>query len=230
MFDYLKAPVGQDGGLLNNLDASVRDSASAMKKLIVKLNNQYGKILAESGDESLQALGAEITKNGGAYLKQVFSAMKNKAFEPDKKFLDKAKTYFKDKVIPRSEEYSRIVADKMAKDNVSRAEAVDFVTDSILGDLKNTLIQSNRNPESLFRTVTRTFKISTPETKLAVDGLLEAGVPIQDLMKSTLKTEADAVVGAYLTPIKSYQDAVVDTVMTATKQVYQKPKFTNVDK
>ena len=32
MFDYLKAPVGQDGGLLNNLDASVRDSASAMKK------------------------------------------------------------------------------------------------------------------------------------------------------------------------------------------------------
>jgi hypothetical protein len=225
MFDYLKAPVGQDGGLLDNLDVSVRDSASAMKKLIVKLNNQYGKILAESGDESLQALGAEITKNGGAYLKQVFSAMKNKAFEPDKKFLDKAKTYFKDKVIPRSEEYSRIVADKMAKDNVSRTEAVDFVTDSILGDLKNTLIQSNRNPESLFRTVTRTFKISTPETKLAVDGLLEAGVPIQDLMKSTLKTEADAVVGAYLTPIKSYQDAVVDTVMTATKQIYKKDFF-----
>ena len=43
MFDYLKAPVGMDKGLLNNLDESVRDSALSMKNLIVKLNNQYGK-------------------------------------------------------------------------------------------------------------------------------------------------------------------------------------------
>jgi hypothetical protein len=225
MFDYLKAPVGMDKGLLNNLDESVRESASALKNLVVKLNNQYGRILADSGDKSLEALAAEITKNGGAYLKQTFSAMKNKAFEPNEEFLKKATKYFKEKVIPRSDEYSRIVTDKMAKDNISRSEAVDFVADSILGDLKNTLIQSNRSPESLFRTVTQTFKIPTAEAKLGVDSLLEAGVPIQDLMRSTLKTEADAIIGAYLTPTKSYQDAVVDTVMTATKQIYQKDFF-----
>ena len=231
MFDYLKAPVGFDEGLLKNLDVSVRDSAKAMKNLVVKLNNKYGKILMESGDESLEALGFEITKNGGAYLKQTFSAMKNKAFQPNEELLKKAKNYFKTNVIPRSDEYKKIVSETMAKKGINKTEAVDFVTDSILGDLQRTLIQSNRSPEGLFRAVTRAFKIPITEAResaeklLSLDGLLEAGVPLQNLMRSTIKTDADAIVGAFLSPTKSYQDAVVDTVLTTTKQIYKKDFF-----
>ena len=46
-----------------------------------KIGKGYGRLLSESSDDALQNLGASITANGGAYLKQVFSIMKNKAYD-----------------------------------------------------------------------------------------------------------------------------------------------------
>lgn len=225
MFDYIKAKPGQDAGLLNNLDPSIRDSAKSLKNLLIRLNKKYGKMLSESNDKSLEELGFFITKNGGAYLKQVFSAMKNKSYEFDKTLVDKAKTFFKEKTIPKVDEYKRLIDVEMQSKNISREEATNFVTDGIISNLQNTLLTSNRNPESLFRTVTRTFAIPTKDTKVGVDALLESGVRIQDLMKDTIKSDADAVIGAFLTPVKSWQEAVVDTALTTTKQVYKKDFF-----
>mgnify|MGYP003134449470 CR=1 FL=1 len=225
MFDYIRAKPGEDLGLLNNLDESVRESAKSLKDLLIKLNKKYGKMLSESGDKSLEELGFFITKNGGAYLKQVFSAMKNKSYEFDKGLINKAKSFFKEKTIPKVDEYKRLIDAEMQSKNISRAEATDFVTDSIISDLQNTLLTSNRNPESLFRTVTRAFAIPTKEAKIGVDALLESGVRIQDLMKDTIKSDADAIIGAFLKPVKSWQEAVVDTALTTSKQVYKKDFF-----
>jgi len=225
MFDYLNAKPGEDIGLLNNLDKSVQDSAKSMKKILIDLNKRYGKILSESDNKSLQELGFFINKNGGAYLKQVFSAMKNKSFEYNKDTVKRAKKFFKDYTIPKVEEYRRLIDSTMISKNISREEATDFVTDSIISDLQTTLLTSNRNPESLFRTVTRKFAIPTKDTLVDVNGLLEAGVPIQDLMRQSIKNDYDAVVKGFLTPTKSWQEAIVDTVLTTSKQVYKKDFF-----
>ena len=56
-----------------------------------KLGKQYGRLLSETPGsgvfaEGTRDLGAQIVANGGAYLKQVFSAFKNKSykFDPEK--------------------------------------------------------------------------------------------------------------------------------------------------
>jgi len=51
--------------------------------------------LSENKDEALADLGATIVGNGGAYLKQVFSVMKNKAYKFDVDKVDGARTFFK---------------------------------------------------------------------------------------------------------------------------------------
>ena len=52
----------------------------------MNLGLKYGKLLFDNPDEAIRDFGATIVENGGAYLKQVYSVMKNKAydFDPEK--------------------------------------------------------------------------------------------------------------------------------------------------
>ena len=60
-----------------------------------KLGKDYGRLLSESADEGTRDLGSQIIANGGAYLKQVFSAFKNKNYKFDPEKIKGAQKFFK---------------------------------------------------------------------------------------------------------------------------------------
>ena len=74
-----------------------------------KLGKQYGRLLGE--DNATADLGAQIVANGGAYLKQVFSAFKNKAYQFNPEKIKGAKEFFKKEVIMKDESLRSLVDD-----------------------------------------------------------------------------------------------------------------------
>ena len=66
-------------------------NAKELKTRINDLSLKYGKLLFNNPDEAIQSFGATIIENGGAYLKQVFSVMKNKAYKFDAPIDEKGK-------------------------------------------------------------------------------------------------------------------------------------------
>jgi len=79
---------------LNKLPKETQKNAKALKENINELGLKYGKLLSQNSDEALADLGATIVGNGGAYLKQVFSVMKNKAYEFDAQKVAGAREFF----------------------------------------------------------------------------------------------------------------------------------------
>ena len=115
IFNYLQAS-GQDAkNIFDQLpNQAIKRSARRLKALMKNLGKQYGRLLSESPDEATRDLGAQIIANGGAYLKQVFSAFKNKAYKFDPEKIKGAKNYFKNKVVSRNEDILKEV-DTFAK-------------------------------------------------------------------------------------------------------------------
>ena len=118
-----------------------------------------------------------------------------------------------------------------------------MLADSTMSDLKNSLIKSNRNPESLFRLIAGTFKIKDKSSLLdtaketvkkgkevsvltSEGKLIQAGGDLQTVMKKVLDAEDAEVVGkAFLEPLKDYRAAVTDTFLQTAKNVQQKEFF-----
>jgi hypothetical protein len=124
-----------------------------------------------------------------------------------------------------------------------RNEAIELFADTTMSDLQKSLLQSNRDPESLFTLISKSFKITdtgklrdvarqtTKEGKdvsvLTSEGkLIRAGGSLQDVMKKVLDAEgAEAVGRAFLEPLKDYRAAVTDTFIQTAKNVYKKEFF-----
>mgnify|MGYP003636218319 FL=1 len=86
--------------------------------------------------------------------------MKNKAYEFDSQKVAGAKEFFKKTTVPKLESSQPEIVTNLMKDkNIGRAEAVDLLADNTMAQLKKSLIESNRSPESLFGLVANTFKI-----------------------------------------------------------------------
>jgi len=89
--------------ILNKLPKNTQKNAKELKKNINNLSLRYGKLLSENTDDALKDLGASIVESGGAYLKQVFSVMKNKAYTFNPQKVNKAKDFFKKFTVPKIE-------------------------------------------------------------------------------------------------------------------------------
>jgi len=229
---------------LNKLPKETQKNAKELKKSINELGLKYGKLLSENKDEALADLGATIVGNGGAYLKQVFSVMKNKAYKFDAQKVDGAKTFFKKTTVPKIESSQPEIITNLMKDkNIGRAEAIDLLADNSMAQLQKSLIQSNRSPESLFGLVANTFKIGKKgqlldiTRKVLKDGkevevftstgkLIKAGGDMPTIMKKVMDDESlEKVSKAFLEPLKDYRAAITDTFIQTAKQVYKKEFF-----
>ena len=229
---------------LNKLPKETQKNAKELKKQINDLGLNYGKLLSQNPDEALADLGATIVGNGGAYLKQVFSVMKNKAYKFDVDKVDGARTFFKKTTIPKIESSQPEIITNLMKDkNIGRTEAIDLLADNSMAQLQKSLIQSNRSPETLFRLVANTFKIGKKgqlldiTKKVLKDGkevevftstgkLIKAGGDMPTIMKKVMDDESlEKVTGAFLEPLKDYRAAITDTFIQTAKQVYKKEFF-----
>ena len=230
--------------ILNKLPKNTQKNAKELKKRINDLSLRYGKLLSENSDDALKDLGASIIDSGGAYLKQVFSVMKNKAYSFNPQKVNKAKDFFKKFTVPKIESSQpKLISDLMQKKSISRQEAVDLLADNTMTQLQKSLIESNRSPESLFQLVANTFKISKKGELLDITkkvlkegkevevftsqgALIKAGGSVPDIMRKALDSESVEVVSkAFLEPLKDYRAAVTDTFLQTAKQIYKKDFF-----
>ena len=252
LYDYIQAPRIKDTlkdsaealKFFDQLPKNTQKNAKELKTRINDLSLKYGKLLFNNPDEAIQSFGATIIENGGAYLKQVFSVMKNKAYEFDPAKVAGAKEFFKKNTVPKIiNEQPELIQKIIKEKNITQKEAIDLLADSTMSDLKNSLIKSNRNPESLFRLIAGTFKIKDKSSLLdtaketvkkgkevsvltSEGKLIQAGGDLQTVMKKVLDAEDAEVVGkAFLEPLKDYRAAVTDTFLQTAKNVQQKEFF-----
>jgi hypothetical protein len=258
LFNYIQAPrvkTVKDGKelfkdseeaikFIEQLPKKTQYEAKELKRRINDLGLKYGKLLFNNTDEAIKDFGATIIANGGAYLKQVFSVMQNKAYAFDPQKIIGAKEFFKKNTVPKiMNEQPELINNLMKARNINENQAIELFADSTISDLQKSLLQSNRDPESLFRLITKSFKITdtgklrdiakqtTKEGKdvsvFTSEGrLIRAGGSLQDVMKKVLDAEgAEAVGKAFLEPLKDYRAAVTDTFIQTAKNVYKKEFF-----
>jgi hypothetical protein len=172
LYDYIQAPrlvkslkdSPEAASFLKKLEDSIPNkkmgalvikNAKSLKTNINNLGLKWGKILSENPDELIKNFGNMVIENGGAYLKQVYSIRKNKAYDFNPDAIIGAKDFFRDNTIPQIvKDQPGIIEGLMKENKFTRKEAIDLLTDSTMADLKKSLIESNRDPESLFRLVT----------------------------------------------------------------------------
>jgi len=264
LYDYIAAPRIKDTlkdsdeaiALLDKLEQSipnkqiaqaVKKNAKALKTNINNLGLKYGKLLFDNPDEAIRDFGKTIVENGGAYLKQVYSIMKNKAYDFDPDAIKGAEKFFIKNTIPQINKLEPNTIPNFAKtNNVSIEEAEKLFAQKTMADLKKSLIESNRDPESLFRYITgeKGFKIKGARGELRDAGyktikegkevdvltregkLVQAGIDLPTVMKQVMDDEGVEVIGkAFFKPLKDYRAAVTDTFIQTAKNIHKKKFF-----
>jgi hypothetical protein len=246
IFNYLRASGKEAEDIFNQLpNQTIKDSAKKLKDLISRLGKDYGRLLSESPDEATRDLGAQIIANGGAYLKQVFSAFKNKSYKFDPEKIKGAKEFFKN--LTKTNDDIAVLVDDLAKTTDRSSEtwkkSLDEFATNRMEYLKRQIIESDRSPDTIFNAVAKTFRIPTKELKkdvfvkadsllkkdkvvekiTSVEGeLLKKGQTIQDIVDVN---KYRSVTDAFLETSTDYRAAVTDTFMQTAKQVYQKQFF-----
>lgn len=232
MFDYItiKDKKKANKFLKNKLPNEIQQDAKALKSKLNELGTKYGALLEESPLQAIQDLGATIKANGGAYLKQVFTAFKNKDYQFDPTKIKKARNFFLKNVINKNDDLLKEASDFAKTEGISLQKAKEQLADASMEQLKKSLIQSNRSPETLFNQISKTFRIEpdalSKEAEKA-DTLLKAGENVQDVLLKQTRAKGDfkEVTGAFLEPTRDYRAAVTDTYMQIAKGLYRKNFF-----
>jgi len=246
IFNFLRTSGKEAEDIFNQLpNQAIKDSAKKLKDLMSRLDKDYGRLLSESPDEATRDLGAQIIANGGAYLKQVFSAFKNKSYKFDPEKIKGAKEFFKN--LTKTNDDIAVLVDDLAKTTDRSSEtwkkSLDEFSTNRMEYLKRQIIESDRSPDTIFNAVAKTFRIPTKELKkdafvkadsllkkdkvvekiTSVEGeLLKKGQTIQDVVDVN---KYRSVTDAFLETSTDYRAAVTDTFMQTAKQVYQKQFF-----
>ena len=130
--------------------------------------------------------------------------MENKAYDFDPDAIKGAEKFFVKNTIPQINKLEPNTIPNFAKaNNVSIEEAEKLFAQKTMADLKKSLIESNRDPESLFRLIAGTFKIKDKSSLLdtaketvkkgkevsvltSEGKLIQAGGDLQTVMKKVL--------------------------------------------
>ena len=261
LYDYISTPLKQKDDiarLLGKIEDSITNpklkpniikNVKDIKLRINDLGLRYGKLLQMSPDDAIADFGKTIVENGGAYLKQVFSIMKNKAYDLNLAGdnVEAAKNFFVKNTVPKLLKEQPDLLNNLIKSGEAKTvkEAGEVLATKTMADLKKSLIESNRNPDSLFRLISRSFRLTGKEgqlldttKKIIQEGkevsvltsegkLLQAGGNVQDVMRAALKDEAsfEPVTKAFLEPLKDYRAAVTDTFLQTSKNIHKKEFF-----
>ena len=253
IFNYLRASGKEADDIFKTLpNQAIQRSARRLKALMKKLGKDYGRLLSESADEGTRDLGAQIVANGGAYLKQVFSAFKNKNYKFDPEKIKGAQKFFKNLVLGNKDLSEKVDILAKTTDRTSEVwkKSLDNFATNRMELLKRQIIESDRSPDTIFNAVAKTFRIPIRELrqdivdvkglKLTEAGqtgkevkigekitskegeLLRRGADVRDIMDVR---KFKAVTDAFLETSTDYRAAVTDTFMQVGKQVYAKNFF-----
>ncbi len=231
IFNYLTKGRGEAQLFYDQLpSASIKRSARRLKAKMRQLGKNYGRLLQEDPNEAIRDIGANIIQNGGAYLRQVFSAFKNKDYAFDVAKVKGAGRFFKDMVrndrdlMDNVDILARQRNPKLAELPIKDLRKTKEWETSLnrfslmrMNALKKQIIESDRSPDTIFNAVGKVFKLA-PDEK----GFLKAGGNVNDFVDVRgIKPVADA----FLKTSKDYRAAVTDTFMQNAKSVYQKKFF-----
>jgi len=154
LYDYIAAPRIKDTlkdsdeaiALLNKLEQSipnkqiaqaVKKNAKALKTNINNLGLKYGKLLFDNPDDAIKDFGKTIVENGGAYLKQVYSIMKNKAYDFDPEAIKGAEKFFVKNTIPQINKLEPNTIPNFAKANgLNIEEAEKLFAQKTMADIE----------------------------------------------------------------------------------------------
>jgi len=253
IFNYLRASGKEADDIFKTLpNQAIQRSARRLKALMKKLGKDYGRLLSESADEGTRDLGAQIVANGGAYLKQVFSAFKNKNYKFDPEKIKGAQKFFKNLVLGNKDLSEKVDILAKTTDRTSEVwkKSLDNFATNRMELLKRQIIESDRSPDTIFNAVAKTFRIPIRELRqdiVDVKGLklteasqtgkeVKIGEKITSKEGELLRKGADvrdimdvrkfkAVTDAFLETSTDYRAAVTDTFMQVGKQVYAKNFF-----
>lgn len=238
IFNYLRASGDEAKDIFNQLpNQAIKDSAKRLKELMTRLGKQYGELISETKGTGAMAegsrdLGAQIVANGGAYLKQVFSAFKNKSYKFDPEKVKGAKEFFKN--LTKTNDDIAVLVDDLAKTTDRSSDAwnksLDEFSTNRMELLKRQIIESDRSPDTIFNEVAKVFRIPTKtlrdeagEVVGTVEGaLLKKGQTVQDIVDVK---KYKSITDAFLETSTDYRAAVTDTFMQTAKQVYSKQFF-----
>ena len=231
IFNYLTKGRGEAQLFYDQLPSvAIKRSARRLKAKMRQLGRNYGRLLQEDSNEAIRDIGANIIKDGGAYLRQVFSAFKNKDYAFDVAKVKGAGRFFKDMVKNDRDLMDNVdilakqrnpkLAELSIKDLRKTKEwetSLNRFSLMRMNALKKQVIESDRSPNTIFNAVGKVFKLA-PDEK----GFLKAGGNLNDFVDVRgIKPVADA----FLKTSKDYRAAVTDTFMQNAKSIYQKKFF-----
>ena len=256
MFQYLKAPKKlnsaqvkagdlDEATLLGRLPKEVHGPVKEIKNTIRTLGKEYGQLLQESPLKAVREFGTQIMTNGDVYLKQVYSAMKNKAYKFDPVKVKGAKEFFIKNVINKSDDLKADIAEVAKIKNISEAQALEDFAENQMKQLKTSLIQSNRSPDTVFNQIAKTFRIPTTALRdeagnvikdqsgkivTKQEKLLQVGEDVRNVVAKQMGDDFSPVTKAFLEPADDYRAAVTDTFMQMAQQNYKKRFFDQLAK
>ncbi len=216
--DYILASGQTADDILATIPKDLHKDVKAFKDIIVKTNDKY------------KIFGADLKKMAmldyDSYTKQRFGAFNNKKFRFNPLLENKAFDFFKEQ-IKKNPEMMTAITNAAAKSKTSVDVILNQQTKDKLLNFKNTVIQDNANPESLFKQVA---KASDIDPKDVLTGQKE----VPDVIKKLLSVEEGRTVGELAAKgVKVDKDvatfnalnAGLDVVLGQGKQMYGKLAF-----
>ena len=216
--DYILASGQTADDILATIPKDLHKDVKAFKDIIVKTNDKY------------KIFGADLKKMAmldyDSYTKQRFGAFNNKKFRFNPLLENKAFDFFKEQ-IKKNPEMMTAITNAAAKSKTSVDVILNQQTKDKLLNFKNTVIQDNANPESLFKQVAKASDIDPKD-------VLTGQKQVPDVIKKLLSVEEGRTVGELAAKgVKVDKDvatfnalnAGLDVVLGQGKQMYGKLAF-----
>jgi hypothetical protein len=222
--DYILASGQTADDILATLPKDLHKDVKAFKDIIVKTNNKY------------KIFGADLKQMAmldyDSFSKQRFGAFNNKKFRFNPLLENKAFDFFKEQ-IKKNPEMMTAITNAAVKSKTSVDVILNQQTKDKLLNFKNTVIQDNANPESLFKEVAKASGLNPKDA-------LRGNEQVPDVIKKLLSVEegrtadelifkkAKDVAGQKITKDVATFNALnagLDVVLSQGKQMYGKLAF-----
>jgi len=221
IFDYLKAKGPKDiDKALNNINPAVRNEAKELKNILKESNTKMGNLLSKNNKESYQIQAEVLIDDADNFIKQRLASFNNSSFkfDPTSGTVGKAAKEEMKKMIKGNKGLKEEISRRMVDNPKKGYETIlDEMSEQRLLSLKKAAIESGDNIEAIVGNIGAVIGKSIPKGK---QGLLNPTENFPQAVKDYL-----SIPKGQKNAVKTYKDAIIDTVTYNSKQVYSKNYF-----
>jgi hypothetical protein len=221
IFDYLKAKGPKAiKKTLDDINPAVRNEAKELKNILKESNTKMGNLLSKSKDKSYQALAKVLISDADNFIKQRLASFNNPSFkfDPTSGTVGKAAKEHMKKLIKGNRVSKKDLAERVVKNPKKGYEKIlDEMAEQKLLALKRAAIDSGDNIKAIVGNISEVIGKKVPTGKA---GLLDPTKNFPDTIKKYL-----SVPKGQKAAVKTYQDAIIDTVTYNSQQMYSKQYF-----